>query len=111
MSESNRLVRVSRLIQSELSRLIREKIVNPKIGLVSIVEVELNADLSLAKIFISPLQGDGAETILGLKKASKYLRHELTKVLELKKVPALRFLLDDRLLKGDTVLDIIEKLS
>ena len=108
-----RLARVSALIKVELSRIIRERINDSRIGFISIVDIELSKDLAYAKVFYSQIgtEKEKQETLKGLLAAKRFLKGELGKVLHLKTIPNLRFFLDDSIERGSNMLEKMKKLD
>ncbi|TVQ98088.1 MAG: 30S ribosome-binding factor RbfA [Desulfovibrionales bacterium] len=92
-SPSRRSVRLADIIQRELAQLLQEEIQDPRLELVTISGVRLNADLSIAKVFYTctddPVRLE--EIALALNKAKGYLRTLLGKRLNLRSTPELRF--------------------
>lgn len=90
---SRRSIRLADLIQRDLAMLLVEEVQDPRLELVTISGVKMNADLSIAKVFYTcsgepARQGEIAET---LDKAKGYLRKLLGQRLQLRSVPELRF--------------------
>lgn len=89
--------RVAEQIQRVLSELIRRELRDPRLGPVTIVDVQVNKDLSTAKVFYSILGGNKdpeltAEIMLG---AAKVLRGPLGRALSLRHAPQLTFVADE----------------
>ncbi|MGN2391299.1 30S ribosome-binding factor RbfA [Pelomicrobium sp. G1] len=90
-----RAQRVAREIQRELACLIRDEVKDPRVGMVTLTEVELSPDLSFAKVYYTSLGGrDDKETAEGLRRAAPFLRGMLGQRLRLRTVPELRFVFD-----------------
>lgn len=84
-------------IQRELSDLFRE-LKDPRVSkLLSIVKIDLSADLSYATVYVSAIEGfdKTVESVKGLKSAAGFLRRELGLRLKLRKTPELKFIADD----------------
>ncbi|HHW70466.1 MAG TPA: 30S ribosome-binding factor RbfA [Clostridiales bacterium] len=93
----HRSERVAEEIKKEISMIIREDVKDPRISeMLSVVKVDVSRDLSHAKIYVSILGSDEekTETIEGLESAAGFIRRELGKVLQLRHVPELDFILD-----------------
>lgn len=94
-----RAERIGERVQTELARLIRESLRDPRVGFVTLTGVEVSRDLRHAKIFVSVL-GDGLEeTLDALEHATPFLKRELGRTAGLKYTPTLRFL-EDRSIRG-----------
>jgi ribosome-binding factor A len=105
--------RVAEVIKEEVSRIIRERVSDPRIGFVSITTVELSPDLKDCKIFASVL-GDKTErekTFEGLRSATPYIRGQLGNVLKLRFVPDISFVYDKSIESASRVLAIMYKLN
>lgn len=95
-------------IQMKLAELIIE-LDNEQASQASIVEVILNNDNSVAKIYVSFLKDGDENSYFELRKASAYLRKELSHMLSVKKVPFLEFILDDNLARINEMEKLINK--
>ncbi|MBR3692050.1 MAG: 30S ribosome-binding factor RbfA [Clostridia bacterium] len=105
-----RIDRINEEIARALAELIRG-LKDPRIsGLVSITRVDTARDLGCAKVYIS-CYGEEGETIKGLKSAAGYLRRELSRAVDLRAVPELRFFKDDSLNEGSRILSVMNELS
>ena len=99
---SRRLTRINEQLKRELSTLIATRLRDPRIGLVTVVAVDVAADLGSAKIYTRPLLNSGTETsaetaaevLRVLEAAAPVLRRELGEILHYRRVPELRFRLD-----------------
>jgi ribosome-binding factor A len=86
---------VAEFIRQELAGLIR-KLSDPRVGFVTVTRVEVSPDLSVAKVFISVMDGAGKEelTLAALKGARRHLQIALSDLLDLRRCPALVFAVD-----------------
>jgi len=95
----SRALRVGDELQRKLSNLIVREVKDPRLGMVTITEVELSRDLSLAKVFVTIFNTSDAAQIAQnlsvLNEASSYLRTLLAKNMRLRIVPKLTFVFDD----------------
>jgi ribosome-binding factor A len=84
-------------VREEIMQIIRRDLKDPRIGFVSITEVQMSPDLRSARVRVSVLGDEGAQkaTLAGLRSARGLIRHELGRRLEnLKFTPDLRFEID-----------------
>ena len=102
--------RVGEQIQRELAVLIQQEIKDPRLGMVTLSGVEVSRDLSLAKVFITVLDGeaDVAQSLEVLQGASGFLRHCLGQAMTLRSVPELRFLHDESIQRGNRLASLID---
>ncbi len=111
---SIRIERIGEQIRSELARLLREEVSDPRVGLLSITRVKVSPDLSTALIFWSPLDIDGetdlAEMEQGLASASGFLRSRLGSLLTLRRTPQVMFRYDRSLDEGARTLALLRSL-
>ena len=110
---STRQQRMSKLLQEELSSIILREINDPRLGMISITDVELTPDLKIANIYISAL-GDKEErekSLAVLVNASGFLRMTLSKILDLRHTPELRFRLDASLERASRVYDLLNQIK
>lgn len=110
---SYKIGRVNADLQRELAELIRG-IKDPRVdALLSIVKVDVSGDLSVAKVYVSAIQGAEAteSSVKGLKSAAGYLRRELSHRLKLRKVPELVFIADDSIRHSAHIADILNGLD
>ncbi len=107
--EYHRTDRIAAEMMRDLSTLIRNELRDPRIGMVSIHEIRVSKDLSVAKIYYSILgQKDAGESKQVLEKASGFLRRGLGKMIRLRKIPELRFIFDTTLTTGNELTALIE---
>ena len=95
-----RMNRISEDIARELAAILRT-VKDPRVGgtLLSVVRVDVTNDLSYATVYVSSMDGiaRATEAVKGLRSAAGYMRRELGRALELRHVPELRFVPDDRI--------------
>jgi ribosome-binding factor A len=113
MRNYRRQDQLSEVITRELSDLMRSRMKDPRIGFASITGVEVSADLSHAKVFVSVMGSseEQRDTMRGLHHATGFLRHELAQRLTVRHVPELAFKLDTSLARGAHVLDLINRVA
>lgn len=101
--------RVAHQIQRALSELIRREVRDPRLGMVTLTEVQVSKDLSYAKVFYSVL---GAEKSIAqeiLDGAADMLRGPLGRALGLRHSPELRFVNDELIEQGAKLSALIQK--
>ena len=90
-----RALQVSRQIQETLGTVLERDVHDPRLELVTITKVETTDDLRQARVFVSVLEADREqEVIRALRKATGFMRRELSLRLNLRYTPTLTFLLD-----------------
>lgn len=105
--------RVSEQIRRELAELIRTELKDPRVGMISLTDVEVTADYAHAKVFFSTLLGSEGvpEVLVGLQKASGFLRRELGKRISIHMTPQLHFVYDQSLERGADLSKLIAEAS
>ena len=110
-----RVERIGEQIRSELSRLVRDEVSDPRIGLLTLTRVAVAPDLSSASVFWSPLNAQSEEDLAtvgaGLTSASGFLRKRLADELSLRRTPELRFRHDPSIELGSQTLTILRSLE
>lgn len=107
---TRRQKRVGELLHEELSELLQKKVMDPRLGFVTVTAVEVSPDLRFAKVFVTSL-GDKKALLEGLRHASGFLRRELGQRLSLRYVPALTFHLDQSFERGSRLLSLIQEIE
>lgn len=109
----HRLDRVSEDIKRYLSEILRT-LKDPRISkLLSIVKVEVAGDLSVAKVYVSAIEGyeKTLSSVGALKAAQGFVRRELAARLKVKHTPELKFIADDSISYGSNISRIIDEIS
>lgn len=96
---------VGSLLQAEISDIIRLRLRDPRIGFLTITEVELANDLKTAKVYVSVLGDDKQkkQTLRALERAGTLIQTELGRRVRLRYVPMLFFYLDESAAYGDKI--------
>lgn len=115
MATSRRVARVAELIKREVSQMLLSGIKDERVGsgMVSITNVNVSGDLQHAKIYVSiyGTEEAKAQTMLGLKSATGYVRSELGHRMRLRRTPEVRFVEDRGIEEGSRVISLIDQLS
>ena len=112
MASNNRTRRIAEEIRKIVSTMLINGIKDPRINsLVSVTDVEVTSDLSYAYVYVSILGGDEESTLEGLKSACGYIRREVGKSINIRHTPEIIFKIDDSLLKGMYMDELIKKVN
>lgn len=105
--------RVGEQMKKELGEILTCKIKDPRVGFVTVTDVEVTGDLQQAKVFISVLGNDKQkkDTLLGLAKAKGFIRSEIGKRIRLRKTPELMFEFDEAYEYGNRIETILRDLN
>lgn len=101
--------RVAQQIQRALSDLIRREIRDPRLGMVTLTEVQVSSDLSYATIYYSVLNAKPEEAQAVLESAAEILRGPLGRALGLRHAPELRFVVDELIESGARLSALINR--
>ncbi|MCM3637834.1 30S ribosome-binding factor RbfA [Sporosarcina luteola] len=110
---SMRANRVAEQMKKELGGIIGQKLKDPRIGFVTVTDVEVTGDLQQATIFISVL-GNEAEkeaTLAGLTKAKGFIRTEIGQRIRLRKTPEIEFAFDDSVEYGNRIESLLRQVN
>jgi ribosome-binding factor A len=109
---SGRRPRVEEAMREALAEMIQREVKDPRVsgaGLVGVTRVELNVDLSVARVYVSVFGQDPEKTLTGLGAAAGFLRGPLGRRLRLQKPPELRFFHDDSAGVARKLTDIVRE--
>lgn len=110
---SHRQQRVRELLKREIGEAIRREIPISQAGLVSVNDIELAGDLKAARVFVSIL-GNPDQQKRGLEMLAEHrtrIQGLVARSVVLKYTPVLRFMIDDSIVRGNRVMQIIEELE
>lgn len=110
MSETKRTRRVADVIQHNLAALLQREYPLTQ-GMITILDVKISIDLSYATIFITTFGcKDENEVLRDLNKKAPLFRKLLARNWASKKIPELRFSIDDTLLRANQLNNLIDSL-
>ena len=94
---TRRTRQVGVMLREELDDIIRREVKDPRIGFMSITNVDVPPDLRTARVYISVLGTDQErrDTLDALRSAAGFIRHHLKPRLRMRQIPDLEFR-DDR---------------
>ncbi|MEY4592058.1 MAG: hypothetical protein RIR18_953 [Pseudomonadota bacterium] len=102
--------RVSEQIRRDLADLIQNELKDPRVGMVSLTEVEVTADYAHAKVFFTTLDTAHLPEIqIGLNRSSGFLRRELGRRIRIHTLPELHFVHDISLERGASLSLLIDQ--
>jgi len=108
---SPRLGRIADQIQRDIAELLRTEVKDPRVGLVTLTDVEVSPDQRHAKVFFTVL-GDRRQVELaieGLGRAAGFLRARLASIINLRMVPELHFVYDESVERGARLSQLIDQ--
>lgn len=93
------------VIRSVVAPTLREA--PDRCGIASITEVDVSPDTSFATVYVSSLE-DNEALIAHLHDRHKEIQHQLHLSLQRRKVPQLRWRIDERIERGNRIDDILK---
>ncbi|HEY0064667.1 MAG TPA: 30S ribosome-binding factor RbfA [Telluria sp.] len=96
-------LRVADQIQRDLAEILASGLKDPRIGMITITEVQITPDYAHAKVFFTMFKDDKESvknTIAGLAAASGFIRNQLGKRLHIHTLPMLHFVHDTSTSRG-----------
>jgi ribosome-binding factor A len=106
-----RAERVSDQMKQEIADILMRKIKDPRIGFVTVTDVEVADDLRNAKVFVSVYGSEKTSTLKGLESASPFIRSELGKRMRMKFIPELLFRYDDSVERGAHINELLHEIQ
>lgn len=105
--------RVTGLLYQELSIMVANELDDPKLELITVVDVRVSRDLRNAKVFVNHQQEEVSrrEVLKGLERATPYLRSQLAERCGLRMVPELFFAYDDTPEKAARVDALLQQIA
>jgi ribosome-binding factor A len=105
-------LRVADQIQRDLAEIIAFELKDPRVGMITITEVQVTPDYAHAKVFFTMLN-DSKEaiqhTVDGLTKASGFIRVQLGRRLTIHTLPQLHFFHDSSTARGMELSRLIDQ--
>ena len=109
---ANKEERIQSLITKNISEIIQFELKNPHLGFLSIPEVKVSKDFSHAKVYVSFFKKeDEKEGIKVLEHSKGFIRTELAKRMDTRRVPELSFVLDDGYQREERISELLEKVK
>ncbi|MBY0120650.1 30S ribosome-binding factor RbfA [Bacillus sp. S/N-304-OC-R1] len=109
---SLRANKVGEQMKKELGDIIGRKIKDPRVGFVTVTDVQVTGDLQQATVFISVL-GDEEQrenTLKGLAKAKGFIRSEIGQRIRLRKTPEIFFEFDESIDYGNRIESLLHQI-
>jgi ribosome-binding factor A len=109
----HRVERLRELIKSEFGQILQRELKDPRVGFVSVTDVDVSNDYSHVKVFVSVLGDDAAKeaAIAGLKSATGFIRTELGRRIRLRHTPELHIVVDNSIERGSHIMELLEEVK
>lgn len=113
MGNKLRIEKLQELIKQEMSKMLLTDLKDPRIGFVTVTDVEMTGDLREAKIYVS-VMGDEEQvksSLEGLNSALGFIRREIGQRIRLRFTPEISFALDTSLDYSDHIQKLLLKVE
>lgn len=109
---NHRMLRLKEQFKQEISQIIQMEIKDPRTqgAFITVMDVEITADLNYAKAYVSIMGTDKWKAVEGLNHSSGFIRSLLGKRIQIKKIPRITFYLDETALHADKINRILQEL-
>ena len=112
MANNVKIERLNHAFQEEISMILMTEIKDEDIKFVTITDVDTTNDLSYAKVYFTVLDDTKRESTLeALNNAASFIRGELSKRVEVRHTPELKFIYDTSIDYGKHIEEIIEDIN
>ena len=113
MSSQLRIEKLQELIKQEVGKMLLYDIKDPRIGFVTVTEVEMTGDLREAKIYVSIMGNDEQikNSMEGLQSALGFIRREIGKRIRLRFTPEISFAPDKSLDYSEHIQKLLLKIE
>jgi len=103
--------RLAEQIREEVSLIIAGEVEDPRVGFATVTDVKLSADLRHAKIYVSVIgtENEVKGSLVALRHASGFIRHQLGAVLRMRHTPELHFAHDDVELRAARIEELLSE--
>jgi len=110
--EFSRTRRIGQQLQQELALVLQRDMKDPRIGMVTVNDVDVSRDLSFAKVFVTFFEEDPKiieQKLAALVAAAPYIRTLVAGRMKLRVMPELRFAYDSSLVEGMRMSNLVSK--
>jgi len=103
--------RVNEVIREVLAAAIATDLKDPRIGFVTVTDVDTSPDLRAARVFVSVLgsKAEREDALAGLNSAHGVLQGRIASELRMKRTPTLSFHYDDSIERGVRLSELLDE--
>ena len=107
---ANKQERIASIIRKNIAEIIQFNLKNPHLGFVTIPDVKVSNDFSYAKVYVSFIKEEEIKEGLEVLEHSKgFIRSELASRMDTRRVPELRFVLDEGYKREARIEELLKK--
>ena len=105
--------RIDQLLREEIGAILTRDVQDPRIGFVTVTDVETAPDLSTARVWVSVIgqPEERRETLRALEHAMPFVRRELGARIRIRRIPELLVRADESAQRGTRVLQLLAELE
>lgn len=105
--------RLDQLLREEIGAILSKDVQDPRIGFVTVTDVETAPDLSTARVWVSIIgqPEERTKALQALEHAMPFVRHELSSRIRIRRIPELLIRADDSVQRGARVLQLLAELE
>jgi ribosome-binding factor A len=106
-----RMRRVNEAIREVLAAAIVTEMKDPRIGFVTVTEVDTSPDLRAARVYVSVLgsEAEREETLAGLQSSHGFLQGKIASEMRMKRTPTLTFHNDESVDRGARISRLLDQ--
>lgn len=106
---SIKIERLNSTFVKEISYILQNEVKDEDIKFVTVTDCDISSDLSYAKVYVTVLSDEKRQsTMKALEGAKSFIRGELSKRVEIRHTPELKFIFDESIEYGQKIEDLIE---
>ena len=100
-------------MKQEIADILMRKIKDPRIGFVTVTDVDVADDIRNATVYVSVYGSDADKqsSLKGLRSAAAFIRSELGKRMRLRYVPELLFRFDNAVERGAHIMELLNEIG
>lgn len=107
---ASKVDRIQSLIMKNISEIIQMELKNPHLGFITIPEVKVSKDFSYAKVYVSfIIESEIEEGMKVLNHSKGFIRSELAKRMDTRRVPEISFHLDEGYKNVERITNLLKK--
>ena len=109
---SLKIDRLNNTFVEEISKILRTEIKDERINFVTVTSASITNDLYYAKVYVTVLNDAERDNIIKLlNKASNFIERELSKRIQIRRMPNITFLYDESIEYANNIENIIERIN
>ena len=106
-----RMRRVNEAIREVLADAIATELKDPRIGFVTVTDVDTSPDLRAARVYVSVLgsEAEREQTLEGLGSSHGFLQGKIASAMRMKRTPTLTFHYDESVVRGARISRLLDQ--